>query len=201
MSPPNLREPASEDPALRVLMAEYQAGSVEAFDRLHDALAPALKAYLTSLTRDATRADDLLQETFLQMHRARASHTPGEPVRPWVFAIAKRVFLMHVRGTRSARASVTSSASPRAASASARRHRQRRRCRRRRIACTRAAASNPRCGRCRPDGRRAFLMHHLFGFSFKEIAEKLGIKPGAAKIRSSRAASFMRSLLREKRDE
>ena len=51
------------------------------------------------------------------------------------------------------------------------------------------------------DGRRAFLMHHLFGFSFKEVAEKLGIKPGAAKIRSSRAASFMRSLLREKRDD
>jgi RNA polymerase sigma factor (sigma-70 family) len=52
-----------------------------------------------------------------------------------------------------------------------------------------------------PDGRRVFLLHHLFGFSFKEIAAKLGIQPGAAKIRSSRAASIMRSLLREKRDE
>ena len=82
MTPPRSHESAPEDPALRVLMAEYQAGSVEAFDRLHDALAPALKAYLASLTRDATRADDLLQETFLQMHRARASHTPGEAVRP-----------------------------------------------------------------------------------------------------------------------
>ncbi len=76
-------------------MAEYQAGSVEAFDRLHDALAADLKAYLTALSRDSTRADDLLQETFLQIHRARAVHTPGEPVRPWVFAIAKRVFLMY----------------------------------------------------------------------------------------------------------
>jgi DNA-directed RNA polymerase specialized sigma24 family protein len=51
------------------------------------------------------------------------------------------------------------------------------------------------------EGRRAFVLHHLFGFSFKEVAEKLGIKPGAAKVRSSRAASVMRSLLREKRDE
>jgi RNA polymerase sigma-70 factor (ECF subfamily) len=181
-------------------MAEYQAGSVEAFDRLHDALAPVLKAYLTSLTRDATRADDLLQETFLQMHRARASHTPGEAVRPWVFAIAKRVFLMHVRGTkrRERREQLQqhdqneqhergplspASSQVTAESLHARRHLE---------SVLRQVPA---------DGRRAFLMHHLFGFSFKEIAEKLGIKPGAAKLRSSRAASFMRALLREKRDE
>lgn len=192
---------APEDPSLRVLMAEYQAGSVEAFDRLHDALAPALRAYLSSLTRDATRADDLLQETFLQMHRARASHTPGEAVRPWVFAIAKRVFLMHVRGTKrreryeqhEASASSASSASPATSPAvSAPAAADRLHARRSIESALRQAPA---------DGRRAFLMHHLLGFSFKEIAEKLGIKPGAAKIRSSRAASFMRSLLREKRDE
>jgi RNA polymerase sigma-70 factor, ECF subfamily len=195
---PNRRELEQEDPALRVLMAEYQAGSVEAFDRLHDALAPALKAYLTSLSRDSSRADDLLQETFLQMHRARASHTPGEAVRPWVFAIAKRVFLMHVRGTkrreryerneRNEQSESLSSASEAASVATADRLHARR-------SVESALKQVP------ADGRRAFLMHHLFGFSFKEIAEKLGIKPGAAKIRSSRAASFMRSLLGEKRDE
>lgn len=170
-------------------MAEYQAGSVEAFDRLHDALAPALKAYLTSLTRDATRADDLLQETFLQIHRARASHTPGEPVRPWVFAIAKRVFLMHLRGSkrRERREAAQPAPAPQVSAEADRMH---------------ARHSIEDALRQAPaDGRRVFLMHHLFGYSFKEIAEKLGIKPGAAKIRSSRAASFMRSLLREKRDE
>jgi RNA polymerase sigma-70 factor, ECF subfamily len=190
VTPPYPHESVPEDPVLRILMAEYQAGSVEAFDRLHDALAPALKAYLTSLTRDATRADDLLQETFLQMHRARASHTPGEAVRPWVFAIAKRVFLMHVRGTKrreryeqDERVSPAESAAAPQDSLHARR------------SVESALRQVP------ADGRRAFLMHHLFGFSFEEIAAKLGVKPGAAKIRSSRAASFMRSLLREKRDE
>src|SRR5215510_12767121 len=92
------QEAAAEDPALRKWMADYQAGSVEGFDCLHDALAPDLRAYLTALCRDSTRADDLLQETFLQIHRARAVHVPGEAVRPWVFAIAKRVFLMYRRG-------------------------------------------------------------------------------------------------------
>jgi RNA polymerase sigma-70 factor, ECF subfamily len=185
--------PAPEDPALRVLMAEYQAGSVQAFDRLHDALAPALKAYLTSLTREATRADDLLQETFLQMHRARASHTPGEAVRPWVFAIAKRVFLMHVRATkRRARYEQDHQDEQGAHLPASAEEADRLHARQRIESVLRHVPA---------DGRRAFLMHHLFGFSFKEIAGKLGIKPGAAKIRSSRAASFMRSLLREKRDE
>ena len=46
------------------------------------------------------------------------------------------------------------------------------------------------------DGRCVFVLHHLFGFSFTEIGARLGITPGAAKIRSSRAARFMRAWLR-----
>jgi RNA polymerase sigma-70 factor (ECF subfamily) len=180
-----------EDPRLSILMAEYQAGSIEAFDRLHDAIAPDLKAYLTKLTRDASRADDLLQETFLQMHRSRASHTPGQPVRPWVFAIAKRVFLMHrrsaARRTRHELESSAEGALSVPANGAERMH-----VRRQVDAALRRAPA---------DGRRAFVLHHVVGLSFKEIAARLSIKPGAAKIRSSRAATFMRALLREGRDE
>lgn len=187
-----LQEPPTEDPTLRVLMAEYQAGRAEAFDRLHDALAPDLQAYLTALTRDPTRADDLLQETFLQMHRARAAHTPGQPVRPWVFAIAKRVFLMYRRSAgRRTRYEERASAE--------REERSGRSSDAGRVHARRDVEAVLR--QVPPDGRRAFVLHHLFGFSFKEIAAKLGITPGAAKIRSSRAASAMRMLLRGKRDE
>ena len=48
-------ERAPENPRLRALMAEYQAGSVEAFDCLHDALAPDLRAFLNSLARVGDR--------------------------------------------------------------------------------------------------------------------------------------------------
>jgi RNA polymerase sigma-70 factor (ECF subfamily) len=173
-------------------MAEYQAGSIDAFERLHDALAPDLKAYLTSLARDPTRADDLLQETFLQVHRSRAVHTPGHPVRPWVFAIAKRVFLMDRRsGVRRAQHERLSAANggdmSNAVTAARRLHI--------RDQLESVLKQTP------SDGRRAFVLHHFFGYSFKEIAVKLGITPGAAKIRSSRAGNFMRALLREKRDE
>jgi RNA polymerase sigma-70 factor, ECF subfamily len=181
-----------EDPRLSILMAEYQAGSVEAFAQLHDAIAPDLKAYLTKLTRDASHADDLLQETFLQMHRSRASHTPGHPVRPWVFAIAKRVFLMHRRSAaRRVKRELESSADAGRPSAPGN-GAERLHARQQVDAALRQTPS---------DGRRAFVLHHVVGLSFKEIAARLGIKPGAAKIRSSRAATFMRALLRESRDE
>lgn len=184
-----LQAPTPEDPRLRILMAEYQAGSVEAFDCLHDAVAPDLRAYLCALTRDASRADDLLQETFLQIHRARAAHMPGEPVRPWVFAIAKRVFLMYRRS--SARRAgyedrVAAERVERAEPAGADQLHARQQVE----AALRQAP---------PAGRRVFVLHHLLGFSFKEIGAKLGIEPGTAKIRSSRAARFMRALLREGR--
>ena len=52
-----------------------------------------------------------------------------------------------------------------------------------------------------PEGRRVFLLHHVLGLSFKEIATRLGITTGAAKVRSSRAASLMRALLREGHDD
>ena len=173
-------------------MAEYQAGGVDAFNRLHDALASDLKAYLTRLSRDPTRADDLLQETFLQIHRSRASHTPGQPVRPWVFAIAKRVFLMDRRSAtrralREERSAIVQTERSTVTNQADRLHV--------RDQVESALRQVP------PDGRRAFVLHHLFGLSFTEVAAKLGIKPGAAKIRSSRAAHFMRALLRGGRGE
>ena len=36
-------------------------------------------------------AEDLLQDTWLQIHKARHKHRPGEPLLPWVYAIARHV--------------------------------------------------------------------------------------------------------------
>ena len=180
-------EPAGEDPILSGLMAQYQAGSVDAFDRLHETLASDLKAYLTNLSRDPSRTDDLVQETFLQMHRARAAHSPGEPVRPWLFAIAKRVFLMDRRSAaRRARRESLSSVSDETTSGAATEAERLHALRQVHVALRRVPS----------DGRRAFVLHHLWGLSFREIGARLGIEPAAAKVRSSRAAVFMRALLR-----
>jgi RNA polymerase sigma-70 factor (ECF subfamily) len=78
-------------------MKAYLDGEIEAFDALYTAFAGRLRGYLLSQCRDATLADDLLQETFMQIHRSRRTYQPGRPVTPWVYAIARHVYLMKRR--------------------------------------------------------------------------------------------------------
>lgn len=44
-------------------------------------------------------ADDLLQETWLRIHEIRHTYRRGQPVRPWLYAIARNVRVDHFRKT------------------------------------------------------------------------------------------------------
>src|SRR5437588_4016845 len=88
------------DQELRALMIRYQGGSLEAFQEIYAQLARGVGRYLSHLAGGSEIADDLLQETFLQMHRSRAAYNPKYPVRPWVFGLARNVFLMNRRAAR-----------------------------------------------------------------------------------------------------
>lgn len=79
--------------SLEDLMRAYVEGNVSAFDALYRRIAPQTFAYLLRLTRDRSRAEDLLQVTFTKLYRARASYLTGAPVLPWLLAIARRSFL------------------------------------------------------------------------------------------------------------
>jgi RNA polymerase sigma-70 factor (ECF subfamily) len=78
-------------------MARYAQGETAAFEQLYDVLAPRLQGYLLRHVRNQARAEDLLQQTFLHMHRARGRFIPGAPVMPWAFAIARRLVIDGVR--------------------------------------------------------------------------------------------------------
>ncbi|HEY3801345.1 MAG TPA: RNA polymerase sigma factor [Kofleriaceae bacterium] len=82
---------------LRELMVRYQAGDAGAFRELYAAAAPRLHGYLAKLSRDRAVADDLLQQTFLKIHRARAAYVAGADPLPWFFSIAHRTFIDEVR--------------------------------------------------------------------------------------------------------
>jgi RNA polymerase sigma-70 factor (ECF subfamily) len=93
------------DQELRALMIRYQGGSLEAFQEIYAQLAWGVRRYLSHLAGahlggGSEIADDLLQETFLQMHRSRAAYNPEYAVKPWVFGLARNVFLMNRRAAR-----------------------------------------------------------------------------------------------------
>lgn len=91
------------------LMLRYVEGDAAAFRVLYDALAPRVLGYLVGMARDRARAEDLLQQTFLKVHRARDRYVVGADPVPWVLAIAHRTFLDDHRAR--GRARVTSTAS------------------------------------------------------------------------------------------
>src|SRR5262245_10089712 len=78
-------------------MERYARGEDRAFSDLYDSLAPRLRRYLLRASRDPGHADDLLQQTMLQIHRARGRFIAGAEVLPWAFAIARHLFIDSVR--------------------------------------------------------------------------------------------------------
>jgi RNA polymerase sigma-70 factor (ECF subfamily) len=173
-----------DDQRLRELMREYQAGRFEVFDEIYASIAPGLRRYLLSQTRDAAKADDLMQDTFLQLHRARHTYDPSFPLMPWATAIARHVWLMD-RRTRSRRPwtpdDVTELELPVRAEASSLADR---------------AEVRRALGQVAPARRSAVIQHHILGFSFREIADRAGIAETAAKLRSSRGMAQLRALLK-----
>lgn len=76
---------------LEALMAGYQRADPEATAALIDQVSPQLHRFFMVQAVSRRYADDLLQETWLRIHQARATYRPGEPVLPWIYAIARHV--------------------------------------------------------------------------------------------------------------
>jgi RNA polymerase sigma-70 factor (ECF subfamily) len=81
-------------------MVRYQQADPEAPRALIVALSPPLLRLFRSQIAIREHADDRLQETWMRIHRVRHTYRPGEPVLPWVYAIARRVGIDGYRRTR-----------------------------------------------------------------------------------------------------
>jgi RNA polymerase sigma-70 factor, ECF subfamily len=84
---------------LELLMARYQDGDFAAATVLIDHLSPQLHRFFVAQFASRPDADDLLQETWLRIHKVRHTYRPGEPVLPWFYAIARHVRVDHYRKT------------------------------------------------------------------------------------------------------
>lgn len=82
-----------EDVPDELLMARYADGDAEAFEELFRRFEPRAFAYFLRRTGSRERAQDLYQDLFLRIHRARDSYDPGRPFTPWFFQIANRLLV------------------------------------------------------------------------------------------------------------
>jgi RNA polymerase sigma-70 factor (ECF subfamily) len=78
---------------LRELMVRYQAADPSAVEAMVIRLSPALLRFLSSPNLSKDDTEDILQDFWLRLHRSRHTYRPGEPVLPWIFAIARHTSL------------------------------------------------------------------------------------------------------------
>lgn len=174
-------------------MAEYAAGNKAAFERLFAALAPRVHAFFVRSFRDRSVADDLLQQTFMKLHRARSTYRTSSPIRPWLFTIAASVrrdelrrryrLPEHVQEDDWERLEV-STAREEDASAG--------------FASGGDAADAMRSAlESLPETQRIVVhLHRYEEMTFEQIAQALGSTPGAMRVRASRAYERLRAKLR-----
>src|SRR5271165_1282577 len=85
---------------LETLMARYQDGDFAAATALVNRLSPRLHRFFVVQFPSRVDADDLLQETWLRIHEVRHTYRVGEPVLPWLYAIARHIRIDHYRKVR-----------------------------------------------------------------------------------------------------
>jgi RNA polymerase sigma-70 factor (ECF subfamily) len=175
----------AEEQKLIALMIKYQKGDMDAFTGLYESLRQPLIRYLWTFVRNQTVAEDLLQDTFLQLHRARRTYTPPRPVRPWVYAITRHVALMHLRAMKRRKEVLPVDDLPEVPVPPEMDQLADR------------ATIQRLLGTLSKTDQEVLILHHLLGMSFEEAGQIIGIAPGTAKVRAHRALKKIRQHLAE----
>lgn len=174
---------------LDLAMERYADGDDRAFEYLFRELSPRVRAFLQRMSSRGNVAEDLTQETFLRMHRARGSFARGRAVLPWVYAIARNCYLDHVRANSRLRANAdvdtideltTGPETNAEEEISARRDAER-------VQRTLAKMT--------PARREAFVLLRYEGLSVAAAAQVLGISESAVKVRAFHAYELLREAL------
>jgi RNA polymerase sigma-70 factor, ECF subfamily len=188
----------AREESLDEAMNRYAQGEQPAFAILYQGLEQKLRAFLTRLTGAPAVADDLLQETFMRIHRARGSFDAGAAVVPWAYAIARNAWLDHVRAAKvrgeTSRAKGNddpiSAEAPTGPDADSEQLA---------IARETAALVESVLSRLAPAQREAFVLLRYEGMSVDDAAAVLGSTPTAVKLRAFRAYEALRAALGQSR--
>ena len=156
----------------------------EIYDQFHGPV----RKFVAAMVRDDWTADDLVQETFLRVQRKLDSLNDHARIKSWIFSIARNQCLDHFRQSRP-------SAEP---------HDQMRDViQGSREPLVQIQLEQHQMSRCvqekmdlLPESHRAVLnLYDLMGLSHQEIAETMGLKVGAVKVRLHRARKAMEDIL------
>jgi RNA polymerase sigma-70 factor (ECF subfamily) len=163
------------------LMARYADGGLEAFEELFARYQPRAYGFFLRRTASPDRAQDLYQELFLRVHRARNRYDPERPFAGWFFQIANRLLVDDWRRAFRSHEVPIENREIRAAG----------------LDSEECAAQREHCRQTlealSPDERYVLVSARVEGLSYSEISEYLGKSVDAIKKLASRATIRLRS--------
>jgi RNA polymerase sigma-70 factor (ECF subfamily) len=173
-------------PSDRFLVWRLRRGDRDACRELIRIHHTAVYAYLRRLGADASRAEDLTQDTYIRAWRSIESLKQAASLRSWLLTIARNEFFQRMRAGRIEtvgleQATEGVSGDPRADDVVA--------------LSERDGALRDAVRRLEPELQEAIALHYFQDQSFRELAEVLGVPPGTAKSRIHRALGCLRALL------
>ena len=176
-------------------MLAFREGDVRAFDALFQRWAGPLLRYLERMLQDAAGAEDLVQEVFLRVHRARERYRPEARFSTWIFRIATNLALNELRRPRRRETHTSLDAeegpersAPTTATDDA-------------VHAKRIADDVEIALRSLPERQRAALwLSAVEGFSYAEVGESLDVSEKAVKALVHRARSNLASRLEASRE-
>ncbi|MEX2571819.1 MAG: sigma-70 family RNA polymerase sigma factor [Gemmatimonadota bacterium] len=84
------RQPLAEM-ADEQLFERYQGGDEAAFSEIVSRYEPSIKGFLHKRLKDEERVQDLTQDTFLRVHRARQRYDASRKFSTWIYTIASNL--------------------------------------------------------------------------------------------------------------
>jgi RNA polymerase sigma-70 factor, ECF subfamily len=167
------------------LMLAYTAGDAAAFAELFRRLAPPLLRLLRWQLSRPEDARDLLQQTFLLLHRSRHDFTPGAQFRPWLWTIALNVKRQHLRTLkRKPEVALDESGGDGAGASSAEAEQ---------LELVRAVQSALQA--LPADQRDAIVLHWFRGLGFNAVAAEVHASASAVRGRAHRGYDVLRAAL------
>ena len=154
------------------------------FHRLLENEIPRLRRYARALTRDATRADDLVQDTLVRGIAKAHLWQAGTDIRAWLFTIMHNQYVNNIQHARREQATIDVD----------------------QVASTLVATSDPTASRQLSELDRALgylskgqrevvLLVGLEGMSYNEAAKILRVPIGTVRSRLARAREALRVLM------
>jgi RNA polymerase sigma-70 factor (ECF subfamily) len=184
---------AAREERWRGFMTAAQSGDAVAYEKLLVELLPQMRGFVRRRVFDVASQEDVVQNVFLSLHRARHTYRPERAFTPWLYAVARNAVVDHLRA------------------------RQRRQARE--VGLAAGSFHEPTVPAVEPDEavlspelvaglaalppaqREAVVLIHLEELSVSEAAARVGVSKSALKVRAHRGYRALRSLLEGAADE